>query len=239
MGGLSKNVIPFFDPESKAITPRAWLSFVEMARKSAGTKKVQGRDEEVPVWTDKVTCAKAILQLRGTAFKWIANLLESQATELTVWEDFKKSFKKRFVKSLSLAEKLNLLKPRMTANESVLDFYDRCTNNISLLYEEEWETLVVGVTTPTLPWESPGVQVTTDHKKVSKRYLLQCININLKLAFAAGLRDSIKFQTLIQPTESLASILKVAQRVEACQKEMKCGARKKWLRNGQRSSLRN
>ena len=195
-------VIPFFDPESKAITPRAWLSFVEMARKSA-------------VWTDEVTCTNAIFKLRGTAAKWIENLLESQATELTVWEDFKKSFKKRFFKSLSLAEKLNLTKLRMTTSESVLDFYDRCTNNISLFYEEEWETLVVGVTTPTLPWVSPGMAVTNDHKRVSERYRLQSVNIHLKFAFAAGLRDSIKRQTLMQPTDSLASILKVAQRVEA------------------------
>lgn len=128
---------------------------------------------------------------------------------------FKKSFKKRFVKSGSLAKKLNLLTElRMTASESVLDFYDRCTANISLLYKEEWETLVVGVTTSDLPWGTPNVLVTNDHKKVSKNYRSQCVNIHLKLAFAAGLRDSIKFQTLIQPTESLESILKVAQRVE-------------------------
>ena len=31
--------LPIFDPESKAITPMAWLSFVEMARKSAGKNK--------------------------------------------------------------------------------------------------------------------------------------------------------------------------------------------------------
>ena len=169
-----------------------------------GKKTVDGVD--VPIWTDKVTCAKAILLLRGTAAKWIETLLGSQATELTVWEDFKKSFKERFAKPVSLAEKLNLMTElRMTASESVLDFYDRCTNNISLIYEEEWETL---------PWGTPNVLVTNDHKKVSKNYQSQCVNIHLKLAFAAGLRDSIKRQTLIQPTESLESILKVAQRVE-------------------------
>ena len=56
---------------------------------------------------------------------------------------------------------------------------------------------------------------------VSKNYHTQCVNIHLKLAFAAGLKDSIKRQTLIQPTESLESILEVAQRVEASQKEIK------------------
>ena len=221
--GLSKIVIPFFDPESKAVTPRAWLSFVEMARKSAGKKRVgEGGDaREVPNWTDEVTCTNAILLLRGTAAKWIENLLESQATELTVWEDFKKSFRKRFVKSLTLTEKLNLTELRMTATESVLDFYDRCNNNINLFYEEEWETLVVGQTNQGIPWGTPGVAVTEALKTVSKNYHTQCVNIHLKLAFAAGLKDSIKRQTLIQPTESLESILEVAQRVEASQKEIK------------------
>ena len=130
-------------------------------------------------------------------------------------------FRKRFVKSLTLTEKLNLTELRMTATESVLDFYDRCNNNINLFYEEEWETLVVGQTNPGIPWGTPGVAVTEDLKKVSKNYHMQCVNIHLKLAFAAGLKDSIKRQTLIQPTESLESILEVAQRVEASQKEIK------------------
>ena len=221
--GLSKIVIPFFDPESQAVTPRAWLSFVEMARKSAGKKRVsEGADaRDVPNWSDEVTCTNAILLLCGTAAKSIKNLLESQATELTVWEDFKKSFRKRFVKSLTLTEKLNLTELRMTATESVLDFYDRCNNNINLFYEEEWETLAVGQTNPGTPWGTPGVAVTEALKTVSKNYHTQCVNIHLKLAFAAGLKDSIKRQTLIQPTESLESILEVAQRVEASQKEIK------------------
>ena len=59
--GLSKIVIPFFDPESQAVTPRAWLSFVEMARKSAGKRRVgEGADaREVPNWSDEVTCTNA------------------------------------------------------------------------------------------------------------------------------------------------------------------------------------
>ena len=95
--GLSKIIIPFFDPDSKSITPRAWLSFVEMARKSAGKKTVN--EVEVLNWTDEVTCTNAILLLRGTAAKWIKNMLVSGATELTNWGEFKKSFKRRFVKS--------------------------------------------------------------------------------------------------------------------------------------------
>jgi hypothetical protein len=41
------------------------------------------------------------------------------------------------------------------------------------------------------------------------------------LAFASGLRESIKRQTLIQEADNLDSILAVAQRVEASQKEIK------------------
>ena len=225
--GVSKIIIPFFDPESKAVTPRAWLSFVEMARKSAGKKTVTegvgdaAVQREVDVWTSEMTCVNAISLLRGTASKWIKNLLESQANETKDWEVFKASFKKRFVKSLTLTEKLNLTDLRMTASESVLDFYDRCKNNINLFFEEEWESLVVGETKATLPWGSPGTQVTEALQTVSKNYHRQCVNIHLKLAFAAGLRDSIKRQTLIQPTETLDEVLAVAQRVEASQKEVK------------------
>ena len=108
--GVSKIIIPFFDPESKAVTPRAWLSFVEMARKSAGKKTVTegvgaaAQQREVDVWTSEMTCVNAILLLRGTASKWIENLLETQANETKDWEVFKASFKKRFVKSLTLTK---------------------------------------------------------------------------------------------------------------------------------------
>ena len=102
--GVPKIIIPFFDPESKAVTPRAWLSFVEMARKSAGKKTVTEGVGEVDVWTSEMTCVNAILLLLGTASKWIENLLETQANETKDWEVFKASFKKRFVKSLTLTK---------------------------------------------------------------------------------------------------------------------------------------
>ena len=94
-----KKIIPFFFPESKAVAPRAWLSFVEMARKSAGKKTVTegvgdaAVQREVDVWTSEMTCVNAILLLRGTASKWIENLLETQANETKDWEVFKASFK--------------------------------------------------------------------------------------------------------------------------------------------------
>ena len=40
------------------------------------------------------------------------------------------------------------------------------------------------------------------------------------MAFAAGLKDSIKRQTLIQPSEDLGELLAIAQRVEASQREV-------------------
>ena len=63
--------------------------------------------------------------------------------------------------------------------------------------------------------------VTAENKKVSDNYYKECLKIQLKLAFASGLRESIKRQTLIQEAEDLDSILAVAQRVEASQKEIK------------------
>jgi hypothetical protein len=109
----------------------------------------------------------------------------------------------------------------MTSSDSILDFYDRCKNNICLFYEEEWESLIEGHNGVDTPWGTPNVAITAAHIEISKNYKTQCENIHLKLAFAAGLRDSIKRQTLIQPTEDLESILEVAQRVEASQKEIR------------------
>ena len=220
---LSKIVIPYFDPESKAITPRAWLAYVDLARKSAGKKTVgEGQAaRDVPNWSDEVTCTNAVLLLRGTASKWIENVMESEGKELTDWQEFKTSFRRRFIKSLTLTEKLNLTDLRMTATESCLDFYDRCKNNMYLFFDEEWEVLNVGTTEAGFPWGTPGVAVTAENKKVSDNYYKECLKIQLKLAFASGLRESIKRQTLIQEAEDLDSILAVAQRVEASQKEIK------------------
>ena len=77
----------------------------------------------------------------------------------------------------------------------------------------------MGQTNPGTPWGTPGVIVTEALKMVSKNYHTQCVNIHLKLAFAAGLKDSIKRQTLIQPTESLESILEVGQRVRPAKRK--------------------
>jgi hypothetical protein len=41
---LSKIIIPYFDPESNSITPRAWLAYVELARKSAGKRTIAAAD---------------------------------------------------------------------------------------------------------------------------------------------------------------------------------------------------
>ena len=132
----------------------------------------------------------------------------------------KKAFKNRFIKSLTLTEKLNLMNLQMKSTETVLDFYDRCTNNMTLFYEAEWEKLVKDETSTGLPWGTPGTKVTDNHISVSQNYYAKCIEVHLKMAFAAGLKDSIKRQTLIQPSEGLAELLAIAQRVEASQREV-------------------
>ena len=55
-----------------------------------------------------------------TASKLIENVLETEGKELSDWKEFKKSFRRRFIKSLTLTEKLNLTDLRMTAMESWL-----------------------------------------------------------------------------------------------------------------------
>ena len=212
---LGKIIIPLFDPEDQQVTPRTWLNMLEMGRQAAG-KNEDGSWK----WTDEVTCNNAILLLRGKAAQWVENLLETKSPVLKKWEDFKKAFKNRFIKSLTLTEKLNLMDLQMKSTETVLDFYDRCTNNMTLFYEAEWEKLIKDETSTGLPWGNPGTKVTDNHISVSKNYYDKCIEVHLKMAFAAGLKDSIKRQTLIQPSEALGELLAIAQRVEASQREV-------------------
>ena len=184
---MGKIIIPLFDPEDQQVTPRTWLNMLEMGRQAAG-KNEDGSWK----WTDEVTCNNAILLLRGKAAQWVENLLETKSPVLKKWEDFKKAFKNRFIKSLTLTEKLNLMDLQMKSTETVLDFYDRCTNNMTLFYEAEWEKLVKDETSTGLPWGSPGTRVTDNNISVSKNHYDKCIEVHLKIAFAAGLKDSIK-----------------------------------------------
>ena len=235
--GSTKIRIPYFDPDKPAITAKAWIQFVELARKSAGsnseTKKKGGegpdKDEMetklVSKWSDEVTCTNAMLMLQGSGSRWIENILETKGEEMTSWSAFKKSFKDRFVRTLTLTEKMNLRDLKMTASESCRDFYDRCTNNLNLFYDDEWETLAENTKDkaekPTSPWMAPGAKVTLVHIETSQKFYQKAKNIELKLAFASGLREAIKKQVLFQDSKTVDDILLIAQRVESGLKEIK------------------
>ena len=229
-GITSKIQIPFFDPACSKISARAWLAYIELARNSAGTKSVKQpnrqdgtavADKIEPNWSDSMTCTNAMLLLQGTANKWGVYILENKGPELEDWEAFKKSFRERFIQSLTLQEKMNLRDLRMTSTETCRDFYDRCRNNINLFYENEWEKPIRGQTNPTTPWAEPGHIVTDDHIAVSDKFLVETKKIELKLAFAAGLKETLKRQVLFQDSKSVEDILEIAQRVEAGLKELK------------------
>ena len=226
MGLTSKIQIPYFDPASNKIGPEAWIAYVDLARESAGTRTVTENERQVQTfnWTDAQTCTNAMLLLQGTANKWGVHLLKSKSEGLQDWSKFKKLFKARFIQSLTLNEKMNLRDLRMTAIESCHDFYDRCSNNIDLFYENEWEnidkTAEVDANRAT-PWEQPGVAITDQMVTRSETFLKKTKEIELKLAFASGLREAIKKQVLFQETDSLTEILKTAQRVELGLKELK------------------
>ena len=226
---VNKINIPYFNPDEDKISAKAWMYIVEMAATSAGTREekvpavgdVAATTRQVPRWSDEITCTNAMLLLQGSASKWMENLLSEGGPETTSWIAFKKVFKKRFIKTLSLTEKLNLMDLKMKSSESCDDFYDRCKNNYNQFFEDEWEILEIGKTTPGLPWGAPGTPVIAAHQTASKNYYIKCKTIQMKLAFAAGLRENIKKQTLIQKADNLDSILEVATRVEASLKEMK------------------
>ena len=232
--GSTKIKIPYYDPEKPGISPRAWLAYVDLARKSTGLKEVEvevkkggtGVDADdlikkkikISNWTDEQTCTNAMIMLQGTAARWIENILEKQLEEMRSWAAFKKSFKDRFVRALTLSEKVNLRDLKMTSTESCRDFFDRCTNNMNLFYDDEWETLVAGSTSESFP--ELGV-ISEDHKVMSSLTFDKARGIDLKLAFAAGLREAIKKQVLFQDTSTIETILGVAQRVESGLKEVK------------------
>ena len=228
-GLTSKIQIPYFDPASNKISAEAWIAYVDLARESAGYKTATtGAPPNVVVtktynWTEPQTCTNAMLLLQGTANKWGVHLLKSKSPALEKWSNFRKLFKERFIQSLTLNEKMNLRDLRMTAIESCRDFYDRCSNNIELFYENEWEQIEETEdieANHSTPWEDPGKAITKIMVTRSETFLKVTKEIELRLAFASGLRESIKKQ-VFQETDSLKDILKTAQRVESGLKELK------------------
>jgi hypothetical protein len=216
IGLSSKIVIPYYNPAKSEISAKAWVGYVEMARDSAGVNAAGA-----PNWTDKQTVTNAMLLLQGTANTWVEHILESRGPELDSWVKFKASFRERFIRSLTLTEKMNLRDLKMTGSESCRDFFDRCNNNINLFFEDEWQTLVIGERHAGLPWDKPNVAVTEAHINTSKKFHDKAKNIELKLAYVTGLKESIKKQVLFQQAETLDDILKIAQRVESGLREIK------------------
>ena len=226
--GLTSRIqIPHFDPASNKITAESWINYVQLAREAAGYK-MEGEGEAAVkkyTWSEPQTCTNAIMLLEGTANKWGVHLFKSKSPALEKWDQFKKLFKARFIQALTLNEKMTLRDLKMTASESCLDFYDRCSNNIDLFYESEWESLTIDDKDendpPTSPWAEPGKKITKVIMDRSERMLKKTKDIELRLAFAAGLRESIKRQVLFQKTDKMTEILEIAQRVEAGLRELK------------------
>jgi hypothetical protein len=216
VGMSSKIVIPYYNPAKSEISAKAWMGYVEMARDSAGNNASGD-----PNWTEKQTVTNAMLLLQGTANTWVEHILESKGEELRSWAKFKKSFRERFIRSLTLTEKMNLRDLKMTGSESCRDFFDRCNNNINLFFEDEWQTLILNDQNPGIPWNEPNVVVTAAHILTSKRFHDKAKDIELKLAYVTGLKESIKKQVLFQQAETLDEILKIAQRVESGLREIK------------------
>ncbi len=111
---------------------------------------------------------------------------------------------------------------RMKSNESCDEFYDRCKNNYNLFFEDEWEVLTKDATDAAgiLPWGNPGAKQVEAVIDQSNKYYRKAKEIQLKMSFAAGLRESIKKQTLIQEADNLDKVVEVAKRVEASLKEV-------------------
>ena len=138
--GLTSRIqIPHFDPASSKISAESWIQYVQLARESAGWT-MDGENKKY-TWSEPQTCTNAIMLLEGTANKWGVHLMKSKSPGLDKWDQFQKLFRERFIHALTLNEKMSLRDLRMTASESCRDFHDRCSNNIDLFYENEWETI--------------------------------------------------------------------------------------------------
>ena len=226
--GLTSRIqIPHFDPASSKISAESWIQYVQLARESAGWK-MEGEGQAAVkkyTWSEPQTCTNAIMLLEGTANKWGVHLMKSNSPALDKWDQFKKLFKARFIPALTLNEKMALRDLKMTASENCRDFHDRCSNNIDLFYENEWESINENdqdtSVPPVSPWEKPGVKVDKDMIERSANFLKATKEIELRMAFTMGLRENIKRQVVFQETETISDILKTAQRVETGLKELK------------------
>ena len=72
-----------------------------------------------------------------------------------------------------------------------------------MFYENEWETPLLDETKEFTTWIDPGKKVVQSHIDASNKFQIQTKKIELKLAFAAGLKESIKRQELFQETKSV------------------------------------
>ena len=220
--------IPFYEPEKNELSPRAWLQIIELARTSAGKHKVKttnnlGAEVEVEewVWQDEQMTTNAILLMRGSASKWAEILLEKQAPELKSWSGFKRIFSERFIKVLTLSERLALLELHQKGPETVSQFHDRVVNNVNLYRQDDWEALELDSENPKFPIGYPGKKVTQAMITVSQHYYRYVIDLQVKSSFLAGLKSEIKKLVLISSAEDLDEIYQVAVRVESSLKETK------------------
>ena len=166
--------IPIYDPDTDAISPKAWINLVDLGRQAAG-KNEAGNEN----WTDEITASHAILLLRGKAASWISNLIEDKDDSIKKWSSLKEKFRHRFCEKHTLSEKTKLISDlSMSSSESVNDFFDRCKSHLMILYDEEWPLLVDDA-----------------NDKAARQ---KSINLHHKVLFSAGLRSNIKADVIIQ-----------------------------------------
>ena len=194
--------IPTFDPDSAALSAKAWINLVELGRESAGRNAQNDYN-----WSNSVTASTAILLLRGKSADWIANLIEEKDPAVTSWTELKKKFQDRFCVKHTLSEKTRLITDlKMTNSESCSDFFDRCKSNLNILYTEEWS------------------EPTEENQAADNQARTKSITLHHKLLFTAGLRSDIKQDVVIQDSTTLDEVKTVAMRVEASIKDRKKNA---------------
>lgn len=192
-----------FDPDSPSsrLNAKSWVNLVERARNGVGNDATGA-----PKISNKELASKAIMMLRGTAALWSDNLVEEDLdpNPLDDWRLFKTAFLARFYAKATLSERTALMRSlSQKPSETVIQFLDRVKQAHYIFYEN---------------WPSLQDSATNAEKAADKAAKKKSLEMHISQSFINGLYDDIREHVLMQESNNLATLLTIAQRIEASKK---------------------
>ena len=194
--------IPLFDPDSSALSAKAWVANVDMCRNAAG-QNAQGQNN----WTEQMTSNFAMMAMRGKAATWCENQRDNGVVAINAWNTLRPLFLARFHVPADIATKASVLAAlKQKHDESVQDFRDRVEADVRLLFEDF----------PGPPPNAAGGVVAENTRL--KTHVFESMTA---IALANGFSNDIKEPINSQPAANLAALMTNATRVEASHKRGK------------------